>query len=480
MHPGLMDNRSVSYKKTIDYQSKENLIWGINGHPIWSHDYEATPLQQDIRLIKEHQFTHYRIDVNTDLDGKVRKNRLDRFHELLSLAELNGIEIFPVLRIYEHLETAEFQLTEQESFEMGYRQAKGFVETYRQYFNVYGLGNELDLKLINDKFSGGKLLSDYDKIKTSLTIAYLKGATKAIRELDPDAKTVINASNPYHWGFYQHLKENAMDYDILSIHWYSRNNQPLFDKGAGSSNVMMYLQMNFDKPIWITEINRYEGSKYNKEREQAQMMNLYLENIMNTNIQAFFVYELYDQPFLATQKWTDFTPDYYGIVKWKSSPPVHTEFEYKPVSNVLKFRIQEFKQGQENYIYALLIDLFGHEPNESDLRYWTQELKTFRNKELIINRILEERNSEPLKNLSETHNPENLTSFIDLSYQSFLKRNASEMELNYWSRKLKKRISPTEFLFNLLQSEEYWENAIWEGYERATGFKRTDILKINH
>src|SRR5690606_24906901 len=120
----------------------ENFIWGINGHPIWSHDYENAPLEQQISLLKEHQFDYYRIDVYTDSNGNVIQSKVKRFEELLKLAKKNNIKILPGLSVYKSLENIQFQITEDEAYDMGYKQAKSFLIKYSDFFDYYVLGNE--------------------------------------------------------------------------------------------------------------------------------------------------------------------------------------------------------------------------------------------------------------------------------------------------------------------------------------------------
>src|SRR5690554_4988061 len=53
----------------------EDFIWGINGHPLTSYpDYTNKTIDEQILLLKEHQFSYYRIDVETYANGQVSKN----------------------------------------------------------------------------------------------------------------------------------------------------------------------------------------------------------------------------------------------------------------------------------------------------------------------------------------------------------------------------------------------------------------------
>src|SRR5690606_16160909 len=183
-------------------------------------------------------------------------------------------------------------------------------------------------------------------------------------------------------------------------------------------------------------------------------------------------YELYDQPYHATQAWVGYEASEYGIVGWKSDTPNYSEYYYKPVSDVLKYRIEEAKSGDEDFIHAVLHDLSEEDPTKNDLRYWASRLKILKNKELVINEILENDKFKIYPELTIPHIPEEISQFITSVYQAFLKRNPAEKAIRYWKRVLKKRISSKDFIVKILLSEEYWENAIWSGDEKRTGYKR--------
>ena len=451
----------------------ENFIWGINGHPIWSHDYENAPLEQQISLLKEHQFDYYRIDVYTDSNGNVIQSKVKRFEELLKLAKKNNIKILPGLSVYKSLENIQFQITEDEAYDMGYKQAKSFLIKYSDFFDYYVLGNELDIKTILGREYRGISSEDYDLQKLTLVASYLRGMIDAIKKYDLTSQTVINSTGGVHFGFYEILDKLQVKFDIIGYHWYSKNNVGLFEISDLNVDVLSTFNKTFNKPIWITEINRYEGSRYNAEEEQAHMMELYLNNINNKNsVQAFFVYELYDQPHLVNAKWAGSKESYYGIVGWKSDPPDYSKYYYKPVSNVLKYKIEEAKNGKEDFIYAILFDLYKTQPNEEDLHDWASRLDVLNNQELVISEILENNNSEIYSELTNQYNPQESLQFIISVYQAFLKRNPAEKEIRYWRRALKKRVSFKDFIVKILLSEEYWEYAIWSGYEKRTGYKK--------
>lgn len=474
----VMNKNSLHEHSALPVNISSDFIWGINGHPIEDKAYLPISIEKQLDLLSEHQMTFYRIDVNTLQDGGIntKDNRNVRFENLLKESEKRGVSILPVIKFYNiHLENQVF--TSDEAYNKGKNQGQGFASRYGEYFDYYGLGNELDLKaqLPNTK---GMKKEDYDNHKMELITAYLKGLSDGIKSIEPTAKTIINCALWVHWGYLDILKEKNVDYDILGYHWYSDNGRPLLDINIPNINALKVLE-SYNKPIWLTEINRKRGSLYYREREQDEMMKMFLRNISDKNsIKAFFVYELFDQSHLLYEEWAGAEETSYGIIGWKSDPPNYSEFHYKPASATLKFGIEEAKHGYEDFIYAVMTDMYGNIPSESDLRYWTSRFQTLKNKELIINEILENSASLLFKKMIDSDHAEGFSTYITAVYQTFLNRIPDNKELKFWNRRLKKRIKQEDLPIKIMLSEEYWENAIWSGYERRTGFSRPNAL--NH
>ncbi|RYD35089.1 MAG: hypothetical protein EOP87_07965 [Verrucomicrobiaceae bacterium] len=123
-----------------------------------------------------------------------------------------------------------------------------------------------------------------------------------------------------HYGFIERLKQdNAADFDILAWHWYSE----MGDITAASDrkiDVIRLLKDRYGKPIWITEINRRDGSKGGMEREQAEYIAGPVAKLAaHPDVEAIFLYELLDEPYFGESGESD-----YGLVtvekgsgKWK-------------------------------------------------------------------------------------------------------------------------------------------------------------------
>ncbi|MGI9527378.1 MAG: glycosyl hydrolase [Weeksellaceae bacterium] len=443
--------------KRVSLNTETQFIWGVNGHPITNIDYVNTNLDQDIKLLKEHQFRAYRFDIRLNEEGKVLQHAA-RFQELLQKASKENISIHPVILI--NLFLSDYKISQEEAYRRGYTQMKGFAKKYAEYLHYYTLGNEQDLRLIN-KGSDGVNISDYDREKFRILASYLKGMYKGLKENDPSALAIINSAGWLHLGYYELLAQEKVPYDILGYNWYSKNITYLSNFGQG--DILKQLHDRFQKPIWLTEINAKRGS-YDSETEQASMMKEYIESLHKQKyINAFFVYELYDQPGLIGQNWAGEKEAYYGIVRWEEEPNQYSKYSYKPVSNVIKFGIEEADHGYEDYIIALYHDLLNKKPTEKELMSWILKLEKTTEHNHFLNQFYTEHNL--IKKVSKPS-----IKSINTNYQKLLGRSLTEEEVKFWERNLKidKEIN---IIKTIISSKEYWERAIWDGYHRRTGYK---------
>lgn len=446
----------------------DDFAWGINGHPIQSKDYEAAPLQQQINLLKEHGFDYYRIDVNTDHNGNISPKFRERFETLLQLAADNHIKILPTLRVYEHLKNTGFAIDVSQAYQMGFDQAYGFINQYGKNFNYYELGNEIDIKTIQEKRMRGMETSEYKQNEMELIASYLRGMVAAIKKSDPDSKILINISGWLRWGFLDYMVGKGVEFDILSYHWYSTNGLDIFDINNPNYNIYSTLVQKFNKPIWLTEINKLGGDIYGTDKLQADMMNLYFENLKKLPyIQGFFVYELYDQPL----HWAGNDEANFGIIRWKDNPPNYERYEYKPVSKILKYKIEEAKFGAEDYIYAILKDFYNKEPSENEINQWVELYKNLSTREMFVKEMIYQNNISSQTSIDTSNINQDIPSVVESTYHFLLERSPSEKEIRYWKRKIKKQKNIQELVLGIILSQEYWDKSIIEGYERNVNSK---------
>lgn len=441
----------------------EDFVWGINGHIGYGNHYEypdykwngSFQLQKD--LILEHQIDFYRINVRTDSNGELTysssNNTLHNtpFETILQLSEMHDFQLLVILEFNINYD----KVTLTQAYNLGYQKANGFVSNYGNRVNYYVLGNELDRSVtrinpITGNIYDGDLLSHYDVAKFNKLAAYFRGMIDGIKSVNPNAHTVINNSGWKRWGFYE-LLESALpsiNYDIVGLHWYSNmstlpNEQdtefPYRIKNGNMEDVPEKIHGITNKPIWITEINRGEGTYNGSEQLQSFWINKFIDDLNERHyVKGFFVYELFDETNLSGGE------SKYGIIKW-NVPQTSNGYDYKLASKTYKFKIEETKFGYEDYIYALyryvnLRPVPINDPN--GINYWTNEFK----------------NLNDLPDLLDLFMPvESYKHFIESLYNHLLDRESDSVGLNYWHNEMKNGVSREEVISKFCASQQFWE-----------------------
>ncbi|EDM45366.1 hypothetical membrane-anchored protein [unidentified eubacterium SCB49] len=415
---------------------QDEFIWGFNGHPLNSEGYHASgSIDEQFKLLNEFQTTHYRVNVYVDKDGRVSKykNSEERWIEFLLKAKEANVTILPLF----HLIKYDFDNTEEEAFAYAKRQAAGFVKHYGKHFNVYELGNEMDMKLIIKGFSGSEI-SHYREQDMKVWASYLKGMIEGIKEVNPAAKTIVNSAGRTKYGFFEFLKNENVNYDYLGFHFYSKEgtlDTPFYDE-IGGQDVLDELYKRINKPVWITEVNQHQGSRKYSQESQSNWIHSFIEAVKKKPyVKAFFMYELLDQPVLCDgEGYEALTECQYGLIEWEQK---YSQYRFKIAAETYKYLIEEAKYGKEN-----------------------------------INRSLEQKEAE-IKNLSMSNfstESSDFNTFIAKAYSTIINRAPNEMEVKYWQKKITKGHSLNDILTSLLSSKAFYQKAIITGYKQRTGF----------
>src|SRR5690606_9299240 len=179
-------------------------------------DYAVGSISHQIELLKEHQLEYYRVDITTNDDGSVNTYPA-KFDELLRLTTEKGIKILPVIKIDKQL--ADYSHTTEQAYSLGRKQANGFITKYGNVFEYYELGNEQENRILY-KNTNGMRVEDYDPQKLEVLVSYFKGMIDGIKTISPNAKIMITGGW-LHWGYFEFLEKEEVNYDIISWHWYS-------------------------------------------------------------------------------------------------------------------------------------------------------------------------------------------------------------------------------------------------------------------
>lgn len=295
----------------------EPFHWGVNGHPVSQEAYWQVPLTTQLDLVRELGAGWYRCDISAS-SFQASTARID---ELLGEAEKRGIKLLPVLVPGGELQDE--KATPNQIREGAAKFAAMIVGRYKGRLSHWELGNELDLFALvrkGDTTPKGKLWEwdgapdgsspdNYHQGRYEKVRAFIQGLHEGVKAADPASKTLVDTAGWLHHGFIERLvREDKVPFDILAWHWYSEMGD--MRKVRGELDLITLLQ-GYGKPLWITEINRRDGSKGGAEKDAAEYLGSTARQLReHPAIQAFFVYELLDEPYFGEGGESD-----YGLVK---------------------------------------------------------------------------------------------------------------------------------------------------------------------
>ena len=284
-------------------RAAEPFHWGVNGHPVSQEAYFHVPLTNQLDLVAELGAGWYRFDVGAkDFAGNTA--RLD---ELADGAARRKLRLLPVLfaspggrsahAAPEQIRAAAFEF------------AKAIVARYKDRVTHWELSNELDghamLRKGEKARSGkewiwagdpdGSSPDHYEEGRYQKARAEIEGLSAGVKAADPAARTIVDTAGWLHTGFVDRLvKEDRVPFDLLAWHWYSEMGD--ITRVQGKLDLVESLKQ-YRTPLWITEIDRRDGSKHDKEKEQAAYVGRTAAQLRaNPGVAAFFVYELLDEP----------------------------------------------------------------------------------------------------------------------------------------------------------------------------------------
>jgi hypothetical protein len=292
--------------------------WGVNGHAVSQVGYFDVPMTTQLDMVSELGAGWYRMDWGVEaFQGNTA--RLDKF---LAEASKRRIRLLPVLFASPGSQSKDETAEQVRVAAATY--AKAVVSRYRGKITHWELSNELDAYAMirkGEKARSGKVWifdgapdgsspEHYEDSRYQRAKAEIQGLQEGVKAADSNARTIVNTAGWLHYGFVERLvREDRVPFDILAWHWYSEMGD--LTKVQGKLNLIELLQ-GFGKPLWITEINRQDGSKGGKEHEQSEYVRKVANQLQATpGIEALFFYELLDQPYFGE----DNPESYYGLVE---------------------------------------------------------------------------------------------------------------------------------------------------------------------
>lgn len=321
----------------------ESFIWGVCGHPNVQQGYIHIPIQKQLDLIAELGAEYYRVDWSDWKSFSFTDTLIDE-------AKKRGIKILPILFPPVTLKKGTSIKT---IYQKSYDYAFKWVSRYKKEILYWELSNEMDVFAMIHKDEkmrtggtwqwgdpDGDFPEHYEEERYQMVRTMLLGLADGVRMADKNAKRIINAAGWLHYGFIKRLIDDGVPFEILGWHWYSEMGDITNIRGV--FNLLEQIA-GFGKPIWITEINRRNGSMGDNEEAQASYIEKVTNQMRNLDaIKSFFIYELLDEPYFG-----DKNPEsYYGLVKLKQHERGHWMLGgEKPAFEVYRKIIEGYKEN---------------------------------------------------------------------------------------------------------------------------------------
>jgi hypothetical protein len=326
-------------------EETQAFVWGICGYPNARQGYIHVPVQKQLDLVAELGAEYYRVDWND-------RKSFSSADVLINEAKKRGIKILPVLFPPIDLKkSADIKTIYQKSYDYAFK----WVSRYKKEISYWELSNEMDVFAMIRKDEkmrkggtwqldspDGDLPEHYEEGRYLAARIMLLGLADGVKAADRNARRIINTAGWFHYGFIKRLIDDRVPFEILGWHWYS-------DMGdiTNVRNVFNVLEQiaGFGKPVWVTEINRSNGSMDEDVEAQAAYISDAADQMRNLDvIKAFFVYELLDEPYLGDEN----PKSYCGLVELKKHERGHwMPGNEKPAFEAYRKTIERFREDYE-------------------------------------------------------------------------------------------------------------------------------------
>lgn len=325
--------KSINEKMSLQNAStsQDDFILGINGHPLSSDPYIKTSPTKQMELLKELGFSHYRFDLWSMSTGGMSLPYL--YNPLKRAADAASIKLLPIM----DTRTLNLSVDTIVSYKNGLKLGANFASIYKDHFDYYALGKELESKFIYAGKSGAST-THYDKAKFKIVAAYLKGIDEGIKSEDPTAKTMVDGGW-LHFGYIQLLEEAHVKFDIVAWNWYSNMESVAAAAPNNIPDITVHLSTLFNKPIWFTEVSHKYGSSTTLEKDQDEFFQNFIVKCKNNpKVKAVLINQLFDEPDRST------TLGNSGLIKWTNK---YTSWEFKISAKTFKLNKPELPGPEE-------------------------------------------------------------------------------------------------------------------------------------
>ncbi len=336
--------------------TQPSFAWGVCGHPFVQAAYKDIPTTNQLDLVAALGAVWYRVDAPV----VSVTNAGVPWGQFLADAQARGIKILPIL--FPSLYVGDTGYSAQELEAEAFASGQALAQFFHGRVSVYEIHNELDLySIISPNTPDGSQVTHYDDGRYQRALAQIRGLIAGVRSVDTTARTMVNAGGGYHYGFFRRLVTDGVRFDILGWHWYSEMGDMV------CRGILTQLE-SFGRPIWLTEIDRRDGSADGNEPAQASYLaDAATRYSARRSIEGLFAYELLDEPYFTGGEGA------YGLVRVVSAAGHWQLGSSKPVFSELQGHIDVYRGVESSLIKAVQSayrDLNGREAEPSGLAFW--------------------------------------------------------------------------------------------------------------
>lgn len=323
----------VLHQQSAGAAEAHPFVWGVNGHPFVQEGYRAIPTASQLDLVAATGAGWYRFDVTP---GTIKETAL--WEQFFAEAAKRNIRLLPVLM--PSLSPGDPKRSPEELETNATADGKLLATFFAGRAEVYEIHNEMDVySIVAPATPNGDAVTDYDDAKYQRSKAQIQGLLAGVHAVAPEAKTIVNAGGWYHYGFIQRLVDDGVRFDILGWHWYSEMGD-MIDR-----DILEKLE-KFGRPIWMTEINRRNGSlDHSEEAEATYITEATARYSACKSIRAIFIYELLDEPYFTGGEGayglTSLVKDEAGVWKIGTRKPAFEAFR----KSIVDFRMKQTAGG---------------------------------------------------------------------------------------------------------------------------------------
>lgn len=272
-----------------EFTSRNDFLWGINGHNFYYKSYPLRSFEQQIDLAAELGVQIYRINLNPKTPSDYEY--LDSVVDLCSRYDMQVLLVMD-----DNTASPDILRTRYKTIATRYNGKNGHgTISYIQVFN------EVDVWCMTakdfpdkPKYEGnGTAAEHYSQQALSQMLTNFKAAIEGLKAGNPNCKAVINISYT-HTYLFDYLKQNGVTWDITGLDWYANMRDGDYDW------ILNRLQTRYQQDIFICETNIWP---FNPQKElDYENDTVFLPNAMRhvynnfPRVKAMIFYELLDEP----------------------------------------------------------------------------------------------------------------------------------------------------------------------------------------